>query len=54
MQGVTGDISNLISLLTLEETVFSGKDMRLQKNDRTLHIWIENSRPAHKRPEDLS
>lgn len=53
-QGVKGDISNLISLLTLEEIVFSGKDMHLQKNYHTLHIWIENSCPAHKRPKDLS
>lgn len=45
---------NLISLLTLGEIVFSGKGMHLQKNDHTLHIWIENSCPAHKRPKDLS
>lgn len=32
MQGVKGDISNLISLLTLEEIVCSGKDTHLQKN----------------------
>lgn len=53
MQGVKGDISNLISLLTLEEIVFNGKGMHLQKNDHTLHIWIENSYPAHKRPKDF-
>lgn len=31
MQRVKGDISNLISLLTLEEIVVSGKGMHLQK-----------------------